>query len=197
MCLFYSNTFHTQQVTILEILVLRAFREHSNQTLHSKHLVFQVCCFYSNTFHTQQITTLEILVLRAFREHSNQTLHSHLLIFHVCYFYSNTFHTPDNLIGDSGAESISRALQSNTSLKTLNISGVLFLFNHLSHPTDNNFLDCEYHTEKSSTSITQVREDNPAKRENLDIAVRSFLFQLNIYFSSSSQKLLHVTLPRQ
>ena len=38
------NTFHTQQVTILEILVLRAFREHSNQTLHSHHLLFPVCC---------------------------------------------------------------------------------------------------------------------------------------------------------
>ena len=34
------------------------------------------------------------------------------------------FNTTGNLIGDSGAESISRALQSNTSLKSLNISGV-------------------------------------------------------------------------
>ena len=38
-------------------------------------------------------------------------------------FYSHV-HTTDNQIGDSGAESISRALQSNTSLKSLNISGV-------------------------------------------------------------------------
>ena len=37
------------------------------------------------------------------------------------------FHTTDNQIGDSGAESISRALQSNTSLKSLGISRVCCL----------------------------------------------------------------------
>ena len=72
-------------------------------------------------------------MLRAFREHSNQTLHSHLLKFQVCCFYSNTFHTTVNEIGYSGAESISKALQSNTSLTSLDISGVLFVFKHLSH----------------------------------------------------------------
>ena len=41
--LFCSNTFHTQQITTLDIMVLRAFREHSNQTLHSPHLIFVVC----------------------------------------------------------------------------------------------------------------------------------------------------------
>ena len=80
-----------QQVTILETLVLRAFREHSNQTLHSHLLIFRVCCFYSNTFHTQQLIKLELLVLRAFREHSDQTLHSHLLIFAVCFFVKTPF----------------------------------------------------------------------------------------------------------
>ena len=81
--LLFEHTFHTQQITILEILVLRAFREHSNQTLHSHHLIFVVCQFVKTCF-TQQITVLEILVLRAFREHFNQTLHSHHLIFQVC-----------------------------------------------------------------------------------------------------------------
>ena len=41
--LFCSSIFHTQQLTTLELLVLRAFREHSNQTLHSHHFVFAVC----------------------------------------------------------------------------------------------------------------------------------------------------------
>ena len=72
-----------QQVTRLETLVLRAFREHSKQTLHSNHLIFRVCCFVQASF-TQQVTTLELLVLRAFREHSNQTLHSPHLILVVC-----------------------------------------------------------------------------------------------------------------
>ena len=155
MCCFYSNTFHTQQLTILEIMVLRTFRRHSNQTLHSNYLIFLVCCFYSNTFHTQQVTKLEILVLRAFRRHSNQTLHSRLLMWQVCCFYSNTFsHTTVNRIGYSGAESVSRALQSNTSLTSLNI-GVLFLFKHLSHTTVNRIGYCEYHTEKRKQSFQQ------------------------------------------
>ena len=58
------SNFNTQQVTILEILVLRALQEHSNQTLHSNHFIFPVIV-YSNTFHTIQITILESLVLRA------------------------------------------------------------------------------------------------------------------------------------
>ena len=70
-------------------------------------------------------------MLRVFREHFNQTLHSNHLIFQVCCFIF-MFHTTDNQIGDSGAESISRALQSNTSLKALDISGVLF-YSHVSH----------------------------------------------------------------
>ena len=39
-----------QQVTILDTLVLRAFREHSNQTLHSNHLIFAVCYFVKTPF---------------------------------------------------------------------------------------------------------------------------------------------------
>ena len=90
-CFLFSNTCFTQQITKLEILVLRAFREHFNQTLHSHHLIFQVCVVLFSCF-TQQITKLEILVLRAFREHFNQTLHSHHLIFQVCVFYSHVSH---------------------------------------------------------------------------------------------------------
>ena len=76
-------------------------------------------------------TILEILVLRILVEHFNQTLHSHHLLFPV-WLCSNAFHTTVNQIGYSGAESISRALQSNTSLTSLVISGVL-LFKRLSH----------------------------------------------------------------
>ena len=105
--------------------MLRVFREHSNQTLHSHHLILVVCYFVKTRF-TQQITILEILVLRAYLEHFNQTLHSHHLIFRVCYFYYTPFsNTIDNGIGNSGADSISRALQSNTSLKSLVIHRVL------------------------------------------------------------------------
>ena len=68
---------------------------------------------------------LDILVLRVFREHFNQTLHSNHLIFHVCCVI-HMFNTTDNHFGYSGAESISRALQSNTSLTSLYIRGVLF-----------------------------------------------------------------------
>ena len=82
--LFCSNTFHTQQVTTLELLVLRAFREHSTQTLHSNHLILVVCYFVKTPF-TQQLTILEILVLRAYLEHFNQTLHSHHLISAVLF----------------------------------------------------------------------------------------------------------------
>ena len=32
--------------------MLRAFGEHSTQTLHSHHLILPVCCFLLNTFHT-------------------------------------------------------------------------------------------------------------------------------------------------
>ena len=110
---------------ILEILVLRAYLEHFNQTLHSPHLILAVCQFVKTRF-TQQITALEIMVLRVFREHFNQILHSHHLIFLVCYFnYTPFSNTTDNGIGDSGAESISRALQSNTSLTSLVIHRVL------------------------------------------------------------------------
>ena len=72
-CYMYFNT----KITKLEILVLRAFQEHFNQTLHSNHLIFHVCVVLFSCF-TQQII-LEILVLRAFREHFNQILLSHHL----------------------------------------------------------------------------------------------------------------------
>ena len=90
-----------------------------------------MCVLFYSCF-TQQVTKLEILVLRVFREHFNQTLHSHHLIFQVCVVLF-MFNTIGNQIGDSGAESISRALQSNTSLTLLNISGVCYLLKHVSH----------------------------------------------------------------
>ena len=74
-------------------------------------------------------------MLRVFREHFNQTLHANHLIFQVCCFIF-MFHTTDNQIGDSGAQSISRALQSNTSLKSLNVSGVCCVI-HMFHTTGN------------------------------------------------------------
>ena len=104
--------------------MLRAFREHFNQTLHSNHLIFAVCYFVKTRF-TQQVTKLELLVLRAYLEHFNQTLHSYHFIFQVCVVLF-MFHTTDNQMGYSGAESISKALQSNTALKSLKISSVLF-----------------------------------------------------------------------
>ena len=73
-CSMYFNT----KITKLEILVLRAFREHSNQTLHSNHLIFQVCVVLFSCF-TQQIMILDILVLRTFLQHFSQILLSHHL----------------------------------------------------------------------------------------------------------------------
>ena len=52
-------------------------------------------------------------------------------------FFVQHLEATGNNIGNAGAESISRALQSNTSLTSLDISGVLFLFKHLSHTTAN------------------------------------------------------------
>ena len=63
--------------------MLRAFREHSNQTLHSNHAIFQVCVVLFSCF-TQQVTILEILVLRVFREHfHNYTLE----VFQLCVHF--------------------------------------------------------------------------------------------------------------
>ena len=76
-CVTFCSMYFNTKITKLEILVLRAFREHSNQTLHSNHLIFRVCVILLTCF-TQQII-LEILVLRAFREHFNQILLSHHL----------------------------------------------------------------------------------------------------------------------
>ena len=64
-------------------------------------------------------------MLRAYLEHFNQTLHSHHLILPVLFYYTPFSNTTDNGIGDSGVDSISRALQSNTSLKSLVIHRVL------------------------------------------------------------------------
>ena len=110
---------------VLEILVLRAFREHSNQTLHSNHLKF-VCCFL-NIFHTTgggiSASCAEI-ISRALQSNTSLTsLDIPCVLFIVLKHLS---HTTDNHFGDSGAESISRALQSNTSLTSLDIRCMLF-----------------------------------------------------------------------
>ena len=105
--------------------MLRAFREHFNQTLHSNHLKF-VCCFL-HTFHTTgsgiRASSVES-ISRALQSNTSLTsLDISCVLFIVLKHLS---HTTDNRIADSGAESISRALQSNTSLTSLDISCVLF-----------------------------------------------------------------------
>ena len=57
-------------------------------------------------------------------------------------------HTTGNHIGYDGAESIARALQSNTSLQTLNIIGALFHQTHHSSPST--------HTQQGTTLETMV-----------------------------------------
>ena len=65
------------------------------------------------------------------------------------------FHTTGNQIGDSGAESISRALQSNTSLTSLNIKCVLFIvLKHRSHTTGNQIGD------SGAESISRALQSN-------------------------------------
>ena len=63
------------------------------------------------------------------------------------------FHTTDNHIGDSGAESISRALQSNTSLTSLDISSVC-CFMLMFHTTDNDIGD------SGAESISRALQSN-------------------------------------
>ena len=77
-------------------------------------------------------------VLGIFLEHFTQTLHSNHLIFLVCCFIQTPY-TTDNKIGRSGAESVYRALQSNTSLISLKIFRVLFLFSPFHTQSDNKF----------------------------------------------------------
>ena len=69
------------------------------------------------------------MVLRALQELFNQTrLFKHWasmvrdFIKHTIHHHQLT-HTTGNKIGANGAESIARALQSNTSLQTLNLGG--------------------------------------------------------------------------
>ena len=120
--LFCSNTFHATGNLIGDTGVKSISRTlQSNTSLTSLDISGVLFC---STPFTQQVTLLEILVLRAFWGHSNQTLHSNLLIFPVIVLIKHLSHTTDNLIGDYGAESISRALQSNSSLKSLDISSV-------------------------------------------------------------------------
>ena len=104
--------------------MLRAFREHSKQTLHSHHLIFQVCCFII-IFHTTGNRIGYSGAESISRALQSNTSCKYLAISSVCCFILMC-HTIDNNIGDSGAESILRALQSNTSLKSLDISCVLF-----------------------------------------------------------------------
>ena len=135
---YWKSFGFTQQITWLKILVLCVFREHSNQTLHSNHLLCQVCCF-SNTAHTSDNKVGDNgaeSISRAL--HSNTSLTS--LDMSSVFFWSNTLHTIDNKIGYSGAEHISLALQSNTALKSLDVSCMLVCVN-IFHTADNQIGD--------------------------------------------------------
>ena len=115
----------TQQITLLEKLVLCAFTEPSNVTLHSNHLIFRVCCFVSTLF-TQTDNEIETVGTELFaRVLRRNTALKSLNISGVLVRF-NTIHTADNDIGESGVFFISRALQSNTSLKSLVIASVPF-----------------------------------------------------------------------
>ena len=190
-------------------MVLRAFREHSNQTLPSHHSILVVCYFLakhlshttgnligysgaesisralqSNTslksldisgvpfcfmYFNTKITLLEILVLRAFREHFNQTLHSHHLLFQVCRFVHMYFNTTVNQIGDSGAESISRALQSNTSCKYLYISCVCCFI--LMFHTTGNFIG-----DSGAESISRALQSNTSLKSQFQVCCVIHMF---------------------
>ena len=93
-----------------------------------------------------------IQVPRAFRGHSKKMPLSHRLLFPVCCFL-HTVHTADIQIGLSGVDSISIALQSNTSLKSLDISGVL-VCSHLFHTAGNNIGD------SGAESISRALQSN-------------------------------------
>ena len=82
-CELFVQTPFTQQITVLEILVLRVFREHSNPTHHSNRLLFSVCTCVQTPF-TQQITQLENLALQALLGHFNQILRWSYLILPLC-----------------------------------------------------------------------------------------------------------------
>ena len=119
---FCSNTIHATGNLIGDTGVESISRTlQSNTSLTSLDISGVLFC---STPFTQQVTLLEILVLRAFWGHSNQTLRSNHFIFPVSVLIKHLSHTTDNNIGDSGAESVSRALQSNTSLTSLDISSV-------------------------------------------------------------------------
>ena len=76
------------------------------------------------------------------------------------------FHTTDNEIGDSGAESISRALQSNTSLKSLDISGVCCII-LMFHTTGNHIGD------SGAESISRALQSNTSLTS---LTIRCVLF---------------------
>ena len=95
----------------------------SNTSLTS--LVVSCVLLCSYVYHIQKITKLAILVLRAFQEHFRPTIHSNIFVFVVCCLFKQLSHTTDNAIREFGAESISRALQANTSLTSLDISRML------------------------------------------------------------------------
>ena len=70
------------------------------------------------------------------------------------------FHTTDNEIGDSGAESISRALQSNTSLTSLDISGVcciILMFHTTGNLIGDSGAESISRALQSNTSLTSLK----------------------------------------
>ena len=108
-------------------------------------------------------------MLRTFLEHFNQTLHSNHLIFHVCCFIL-MFNTTDNDIGDSGAESISRALQSNTSMDITCYFPVRFFVVKICNTTDNGIGD------SGAESISRALQSNTSLK-SLDIRCVLFLLK--------------------
>ena len=135
LCSFSKKNFFVQHLKVTYNNIGDAGAESISRALKTntslKSLDISSVLFCSSIFHTQQVTKLGLVVLRAFREHSKQTLHSHHLLFAVCYLLKHLSHSTDNDIGDSGVESISGALQSNTSLTSLDIASVV-LITHLS-----------------------------------------------------------------
>ena len=83
------------------------------------------------------------MVLKELGEHFNPTLHCDLLISVVWFPFKHISHSIANNICIEG-ESIGRALQSNTSLQSLNIAGVISFVTHsniFQHTTGNSIGD--------------------------------------------------------
>src|SRR5690606_22881210 len=90
--------------------------------------IFQVCTSFSelSLIHSKRMTLVQ-KEPNHFQNYSNQTplsQHSNFMV----YPFFFTHHLQGNNIGDEGAKSFSDSLKSNTTLTTLDISRVSFLF---------------------------------------------------------------------